>query len=347
MKGKRVLAGAVQILLQTGISLGLDRALLLNVAGIQEAELLDRDAYLPFQSQVKLGKAIIALRPGVNVGIAMLRLITPSTFGVLGYTITHSPTLREALGSFIRFQGLITDGVRWNLQAKSSCSIRVETDPELAVIGHPIEAMLGLWLMIGRLLTNQLWKPDRITFRHRPLGDPLEIETFFGCQVQFRCEQNELFFTEDVLSLPLVVGKASLQASMHRLAEEKLAEVEGHGTITSQLRNLLFEQLPQGNSNKNTLAQQLGMSSRTLNRRLNDEDTTYRDVLDLVRKELAESWLSDPKHAVYEIAYLLGYHEPSTFYRSFRKWTGHSPQNWRRRILGQTSETGDSAPLGL
>lgn len=330
-----MLVGATQMLLQTGAGLGLERAQLLDAAGLREADLADRDAYLPFARHVALGQAIIGARPGVNIGVAALQHLSPGDFGVLGYVITHARCLREALDAFVRFQRLLSDGIRWRVEIGSHCSVFVEADPAFEQLGYPIEALVGVWLTLGRMITGQVWSPLSVAFRHAPLGDPLELERHFGVHVSFRAEHNELCLDLETLALPIATGRPVLMPSLRLMAEERLSEVDGHGSVTSALRARLFECVPQQTSAKEELARALGMSARTLNRRLQDEGTTFREVLEDVRKELAQAWLSDGRHAVYEIAFVLGYSEPSTFHRSFRRWTGSSPHVWRRERARQ------------
>lgn len=330
VRGSRVLVGAVQMLLQAAISLGLDRAALLEAAGLEEADLADRDAYLPFARQLALGEAMARMCPGQNLGLAALRVISPANFGVLGYLITHSASLRDALDMFVRFQRLLTDGVRWRVIDGEPVRIVVEADPAYERIGHPIEAMVGLWVLLGRTLTETNWSPRAVCFRHQPLCDTQELERFFAARVQFGAPTNELHIARKMLALPVSAAKAALQPSLRQVAEARLAEVEGYGSLAAQLRGLLFGEIPRGVTARQQLAASLGISERTLNRRLREEGTTFREVLDGVRRELAETWLVDPSHAIYEVAFLLGYSEPSTFHRSFRRWTGLSPHAWRR-----------------
>lgn len=331
VKGQRVLVGAVEMLLRVGMSLGIPRAELLEASALDEADLADRDAYLPFARHLELGTAIVRARPGVNVGLAALRQVSPATLGVLGYVITNSATLRDALGAFIRFQRLLTDGARWHLDVRGGvASLTLEADPELERLGHPLVALLGLWLTIGRIVTGHDLRPRAVRFRHRPAGDPAELARFFGATVELDVPDNRLDLAASDLALPLVVGQPALRPSLERLASAKLTEAEGYGSFTQQLRALLFDQLPRGVYTRPVVARRLGVSERTLNRRLREEDTTFREALDSVRWELAEIWLSEPQHAVYEVAFLLGYSEPSTFHRSFRRWTGSSPHAWRQ-----------------
>jgi AraC-like DNA-binding protein len=330
IKGSRVLVGVVQMLLAAGVELGLDRAELLAAASVREEDLEDRDAYLPFAKHVALGQAIIGSRPGVSVAMASLRHASPARLGVLGYLVTHARTLSDALAAFIRFQRLVTDGFLFRVE--DEVRIVVESDASFARLGHPVEAIVGLWVSLGRALTGKAWSPESISFRHRARPDAREIEQFFGRKPRFSAPLDELRLSRETLALPVVLGKAALSASLVQLAEARLVEVEGGASVAARLRRLMFAELPRGTTGRDELAASLGMSARTLNRRLSDEGTTFRDVLDETRRELAEAWLGDRSHAIYEIAFLLGYSEPSTFHRSFRRWTGLSPRAFRRAL---------------
>jgi AraC-like DNA-binding protein len=328
------LVGVVLSLLRTGAELGLKREDLMADAGLGEADIADRDLYLPVARQVALGEAIVRRLPGVNVGMEVLQRFSPASFGILGYVITHAASLEDALAGFIRFQRLLTDGIRWRVTAGKAVSITVEAEPALTRLGHPIEAVVGLWVMFGRQLTGTRWLPLDVRFRHAPLADPAEVERFFGTRVRFGAPSNELRFDPKILEAPIVAGSPALFASAVRLAEARLMSIEGHGTSTNALRELMFEQLPRGVTLKADFARRMGMSVRTLDRRLLDEQTGFGDVLDRVRQELALSWLGDRQYAAYEVAYLLGYSDPTTFQRSFRRWTGSSPSEWRRAREG-------------
>jgi len=341
VRGTRVLVGAVQTLLLTGTSLGLDRRDLLAAAGLSEDVLGDRDAYVPFARHVALGEAILRGRPGVNIGLAVLQHASPAMLGVLGYVVTHSATLREALRAFVRFQGLITDGVRFVVAGDdltqpapplsgAPIQIRLDADPVLSCLAHPIEALAGLWVTIGRKLTATDWVPLAVHFRHTALSDIREHERFFHVAPVFDAEETTITLSRETMDLPVVAGQPALRPSMVQLCEARLAELSGQTGFAARVRVALLEQIPRGIASKAALAKKLALSERTLNRRLQAEGATYRDVLDDARRELSLAWLADAQNAVYEVAFLLGYSEPSTFHRSFRRWTGTSPLSWRK-----------------
>ena len=105
--------------------------------------------------------------------------------------------------------------------------------------------------------------------------------------------------------------------------------IRDSSSVGARVRELLAAQIREGEPEQAQLARSLGMSERTLQRRLRDEGLAFAALVDKVRTELAELYLSDPKLAVFEVAFLLGYSEPSAFNRAFRRWTGQSPSQFR------------------
>ncbi len=334
--GTRILASGIQMLVQTGMSLGLDRERLLEAAALTEQELADHDAQLPFEKQLALGESIAAARPGVNIGMVALRNVSPAMFGIVGYVVSNCTDLRESLGMFIRFQQLLTDALRWKLVEGTSATLVVDADPRYSRIGFPVEALLGVWLRLGTMLTGAPCAPLRVELQHAPVGDPAELEAVFGTTVRFGAPRNALEMPRSTLDRPLKVGNLALAPSLRKLSEEQLSVVTGHGSFAAELRAAMFEHVPKGVTTKPALAKQLGMSTRTLSRRLHAEGITFRQLLDETRRELALAWLRDPEHSVYDVAFLLGYSEPSTFHRSFRRWTGCSPRVWRTQQAAPT-----------
>jgi AraC-like DNA-binding protein len=333
VEGRRILVGAVQMLLHTGVALGIDRARLLASAELAESELRDRDAYVPLARQIALGRAIMRERPAVNIAASALARVSASDFGVLGYVITHAATLRGALDAFVRFQRLLTDGVRWSVSDGAPCTIAVDVDPDYEALGYPVEALVGLWVKLGRALTNEAWSPIAVRFAHECPAGSHELDAILGVRATYGAARSEMVVSAETLGLPLAAGNAALMPSVRQLAEARLAEIDGCAPFTSRVRAALSSRLAAGDAGKTALARSLGVSERTLSRRLREDGTTFRDLLDDVRRDLALAWLREGAYAVYEVAYLLGYSEPSTFHRCFRRWTGgRSPSAWRKSM---------------
>lgn len=322
-----VLSGAVEGLLQAGAALGIDRASLLAAAELDEAALLDRDARLPLQAQIAVGRAIIYARPGVNVALSMLRRMQPGALGALGYALGSCSTLAQALSTFVRYQRHLTDA--FVFRQPRATTLTLDAHPELASLGHPVEAAVGLWVALGRRLTKTEWAPRAVRFRHAPLGDPREHAAFFGVAPTFEAPANVLELDASTLALPVHGADLALRSPMLRLLEARLAgPVEAD--VVAATRAELRRRLPQGSADKPTVARALGMSARTLARRLAEASTHYNAVLEETRRVLALDLLEGRGLAIHEVAFLLGYTEPSTFHRAFRRWTGETPDAWRR-----------------
>lgn len=326
-----VISGAVEGLLQTGAALGLERKALLAVADLDEAALLDRDARLPLEVQIAIGRAIVEARPGVNVGLVMLRRIQPGALGALGYALASCETLGQALSTFVRYQRYLTEA--FVFRQPSASTLTLDADPRLVALGHPVEVALGLWVAIGRRLAGADWRPRAISFRHAPLGDPVEHAALFGVAPRFSAAANTLELDPAILVMPLQGADLALRSPMLRLLEGRLAS-PAEADLVAAARAELQTRLPRGTADKSSVARVLGMSPRTLARRLSEAGTSYSALLERTRREVALELLEGGSLAVYEIAFLLGYSEPSTFHRAFRRWTGKSPDAWRRAGSG-------------
>ena len=332
-----VVSGVVEGLLRVGATLGLERAALLESAALNEDALLDRDARLPLAGTVAIGRAIIGARPGINIGLHMLQQMKPAALGALGYALANCATLAEALATFVRYQGFLSDALRWRWP--EPLTLVVEASPELASLGHPVESAVGLWVVLSRSLSGVRWIPRAVSFRHAPLGDPREHAELFGVAPTFGAKRDALVFDASTLDLPVRGAELALRSPLLRMLEARLA-VPVEAEILARLRVELRGRLARGAADKNAVARSLGVSTRTLARRLQEAGTSYQAALEETRRGLALDLLANPALAVYELAFLLGYSEPSTFHRAFRRWTGESPHAWRRARLGAGNAVG-------
>ncbi len=330
----RVPVAIMNMVLQMGAALGLARADLLAQVGVDESTLANLDGYVDLHQQIALGQAIARARPGVNIGLVGLDYVRVSTLGVLGYVISHCPTLGGALEAFARYQNILSPAVRWDVQLGAPPRIRIDAAPPMQALGFPLETQVGLWIVIGRELTGVDWAPTRVLLRHRPSGPAEEFVERYGCPVEFGAPVNELSLPDAVLALPVVGARPELQPSLVRLAQTVQQSMgPPRDDHRARVRALLLEELPRGMTTKDEAARRLGLSPRTLTRRLTEQGVSFRELLEDVRQQLARAWLTDPSVAIHEVAYLLGYSEPSTFHRSFRRWTGETPTAWRRSQL--------------
>ncbi|MEM9487763.1 MAG: helix-turn-helix domain-containing protein, partial [Myxococcota bacterium] len=169
-------------------------------------------------------------------------------------------------------------------------------------------------------------------FRHPAPRSAAAHRAFFGCAVVFEAEHNELVLPTAVVDriAPVTANPAMAQYFDQRAAEQ-LRQLKGAQTFSARIQVALLRALASGEPTMGDLARQLGMAARTLRRRLHDEGVTFRELLDDVRRQRAEQLVGDPDYSVGDIAFLLGFSEPSAFSRAFKRWFGVTPRGYRQR----------------
>jgi AraC-like DNA-binding protein len=166
--------------------------------------------------------------------------------------------------------------------------------------------------------------------RHFRVDSPPEFNSFFGREVEFDADVDAIAFPAQIASLPIVGRDTYLNKLLQRYAEEALARPPTERTnVRSQVESIITQLLPHGKAVAPEIARQLGMSSRTLSRKLRDENATYAEILNRLRSALARRYLRDRELPITEIAWLLGYREVSSFTHAFRRWTGMTPREFR------------------
>ena len=172
---------------------------------------------------------------------------------------------------------------------------------------------------------------SEVTFAHLRNSNLQEFERFFGCPVEYGCASDQWSFSSETLAVPLITGDPylleTLQPFCDHAARERNTAV---GTLRSSVENELQKLLPHGKAEKQTVATALGISERTLTRRLADEGTTYDELVDQLRRSLAFQYIKAPSISFSQIAWLLGYERSTSFNHAFVRWTGHSPSAVRK-----------------
>src|SRR5262249_43450246 len=172
--------------------------------------------------------------------------------------------------------------------------------------------------------------PLQIRFPHAAPSDLSEHRRVFGCPLEFGSKCSELVFSREVLDLTMVKADADLQAILDAQVLAALEQLPRVEATTETVRRHLPAELCHGPPTLEQIAPRMNMSPRTLHRRLDEESTSFRQILAEVRRELATRHLSERRLAIGEIAFLLGFSEPSAFHRAFKRWTGYAPLAYRQ-----------------
>jgi AraC-like DNA-binding protein len=179
-------------------------------------------------------------------------------------------------------------------------------------------------------VTDTRLAPRHVRIRHRRDETPAELRSFFGCDVEFGAGRDEIIFPASVSSLPVVERDNYLNDMLLRYAEAALVNrPQGRASLRSAVERVLPQLLPHARASASNVARRLGISTRTLSRKLRDEGVAFKEILDETRAALAKRYLAERDLPVSEIAWLLGFGEVSSFTHAFKRWTGITPRQFR------------------
>ena len=246
-------------------------------------------------------------------------------FGIVEYVCRSAPTLREALAQWVRYLGILDDAVEVALvDAKDGLALRVTRESEApAPASHELCFALVL-KNVQRMIARPLG-PVVVRFVHSaPANVVTRHRAFFGGSVEFGSKRTEIVFAKDDADAPLTTADASLLAILLPTAQKQRDSVTTDPPFVDQVKRALGRALTSDDAQLASVAKAMGMTARSLQRRLQDEGASFQSLRDETRRALADRYLGEGL-SLAEISFLLGFSEPSAFFRAFKRWTGLTP----------------------
>ncbi|OYT97775.1 MAG: AraC family transcriptional regulator [Pseudomonas sp. PGPPP3] len=321
--------GIVQALEMGGVDC---RSLFLDL-GLEYAALDDPDARFAQDSMTRLWQRAVEVSGNPAIGLNMAKVVRPGSFHVVGYALMSSHTLQEGFARLVRYQRIIAEGADLSFRplAQGYGLILSIHGDHLAPARQSAEASLACTLAFCRWISGKPITPLQVCFQGEPPSDLEPYLQAFQAPLKFNCEHYALIFDRSDLQAPLPTANAALAQLHDRFAGEYLARFS-ESRVTHQTRQVVCRLLPQGEPKRDAVAQALCLSQRTLQRRLQEEGTSFQQLLDDTRRELVVQYLAQPNLTLLEIAYLLGFADPSNFFRAFRRWFSSTPGEYRARL---------------
>jgi AraC-like DNA-binding protein len=265
---------------------------------------------------------------GLHVALELQR----GSYGLVEFICRSEPTIGAGFDRLIRYQRLIGNRIEYSLRRTGSDAIfehRVIGEP-LAAGRHGNEFTIAALIRLGTMLSGSAMRASRVWFAHPRPKDVSELTRFFETdRLDFGQPANGMRFAAEVLERPILTADDSLNALLEAQAERELQLRPVADDFLARVREQLRASMRQGATTATRVAAGLKMSPRTLQRRLEDEGTTFQAVLDEVRHALALNYLGDASLKLGHVAFLLGYTDPRSFVRAFKRWTGKSPEDYR------------------
>ncbi len=311
---------------------GHDAESLCKSAGLALESLRDPEARVPYAVVDELGERAAALVGDPNMGLH-LAMEVPNAVrfdpGLL--LLMASPSIRAAFGRMERYQRHWGDGQRARLlPADGGMRVRYSMPPPHdRPQRHNDECALAEMVIGIRTLSGANVTPRVVRFRHAAPADTHEHAALFRCPIEWRAEHTEFELADEVLDVPMVHANEAYCAIFEQQVERALARLPSGG-IAEDVRATARATLLSGTCSLSRTAKTLGLSTRTLQRRLQLEGTSFGDIVDALRHELALAYLAN-EVSVQQIAWLLGYTETRAFHEAFKRWTGTTPGQHRAR----------------
>jgi AraC-like DNA-binding protein len=266
-----------------------------------------------------------------DLGLRAARRHVVGDAGAYYYVVSSSPTVRDAVEHAARYIRLINDAL----------DVTVDYEGRLVVVRFDNSVVLpraAIDFQVGSFYRNHVkeWLGEHssgltVFFAHQAPESLAEYErTFAPAAVRFSAPFVGFAFDQALLELPLPSADPNLHAVLVPVADETLGKMAEARTVTSDVRRIIHERLQLGAPEIADVASELAMSMRTLARRLENEGTTFRDLVDDVRRQLAVDNVGNRDIGFSELSYRLGFSHVAAFHRAFRRWTGQTPLTYRR-----------------
>jgi AraC-like DNA-binding protein len=312
---------------------GVNVEALLRQAHLTPREIKNKDIQLSVQNQIKFVDLVAKATSDPLLGFRLAHSYDLREIGLLYYVIASAETLLGSLQRVARYSDVANEGV--DLEVKKGDDLRLR----LHYSGvsrhsdvHQIEFWMASVVRICRKVLGTNFRPIEICIMHDRREQAREIERLLGCAVKTGADVDEIIFSKESGERPIVTADPYLNQMCVRLCNETLARL---GKKTSSLKikveNAIAVLLPHSEVHIDAIAVQLGMSTRTLARKLASEGHSFTKILEDLRLALARRYLAESDMSISEIAWLLGYSQVANFTHAFHRWTGTNPRTERAK----------------
>jgi len=311
---------------------------LLGNVGLNLSELREGEARIPFARIALLFERAAELTKNDLLGLQRGAARDERHAGLIAYVGLSSATVLDCLNNLARYSRVFSDAIEIDVSALASeGQITWAFDvPEYTQRGQFLEFGLSGTVSELRRITGHSQIVEDVGFRHHRVRNVKEVEKFFRCRVNYSQPLNNATISERVLRQPLLTRDDHLLKVLRRYCEETIEKLPSPKRSTRAItERAISETISSGVFDQKSIATRLGMSSRSLSRKLAEEGTTFREVLKVYRRELATVYLTRSSLQMLEIAFLLGYEDASSFSSAFRRWTGNSPTSLKRKRISE------------
>jgi len=312
---------------------------LLRIAGLDREAISSPGIRVPYADLMMLCDRASSMTKDTAFGLHVGERVPESEYGLVGKLMLSSSSLGEALECLVRYLPIWTDvGVfKLDIDATVAHFRWTYARASLPDPRHDCEMSMATVMRLNRFTANERWWPKEVWFQHAPPRDTSEHARIFRAPVRFGMPANALLLERRVLDLRFKTAQPGSHRRMLNTAEHLLPQAGHDVSVSRSAASFLRRNLGSGPIELEAAARALGLSRRSFQRRLKQESTSYRDLIQQVRQDLAEYLLLDAGITSTAAAVALGYSEHSVFHRAFQKWRGTNPGSYRHSSIEKKS----------
>lgn len=313
-------------------SQGIDPEPIYRQAGIDPELLYDPRARLKVEKVDRMWQLAVEHIKDPCFALDMASFWHPSMIGALGYAWLASSNLRRAFHRAVRYIDVVSEDIKLEL-ADTPAGLRVTLNLEDAIFTLPQhhDLVMTVLMHMSRFNYGEELRPTEIKLSHPAPDCAGRFNEYFGIDVTFDADITCLTLARADVDLNLSSANKEIALMHDEMLMKYLIEIK-KGDIVEQVKSIILENLPDGQVTDAMVARELNLSERSMQRRLQERQTTFRSLLDSVREMVAKQYIRNPMNRMSDIAFLLGFSEQSAFSRAFKKWTGKSPVEYRDSI---------------
>ena len=302
--------------------------------GLTAAQFNDPDTRVSLQRALELLEDAIERGGQRYMGLHAAQRATTDHLGAIEYLARSNSTLHTALQSFVQYIRLLADGVHLHIDYRGAHAVvRVSFDGNLTLSRPVYEFAVEILLQSARRVSgNPELAPLELHFECHAPRDLTLYRAVFKCNPSFNMPATQIVLDAQTLKTPLPKAEPALHRLLARDAKRVLASLPRNEDLVTMVRDLLIAESDFGHVSATRIARRLGIGVRTLARRLGEDGTSYRGLLDETRRQVALRELAHSLRPIHQIALQLGFSSSQSFHRAFRRWTGDTAASYRERV---------------
>lgn len=327
-----ILASFARAVVEQAERCGVDRGELLQAVHLDPALLEDPESRISMDKYSELQERAVRASGDEAFGLHMAEQAGPDIFGMLGYLGMHTRTLREAIGVFLRYHRVVSSAPGSALVEEGSRAKLIYDFPRSSPVCDRLRGDFGLTTLvrIGRSYFDDI-VPLEVGFEHARPGYVEAYHRHFGDRIAFEQDCTYVLMERRWLDLPQRNGNPRLCRLLRREAEQMLVAAEAKLDVGDAVRRGIVALHRGCTPGMDVVASELGMSARTLRRRLRSEGLRYAELVDEALGAVAMRHLDDHERTIEDAAFAMGFSSASSFHRAFKRWTGITPGAYRHR----------------